>query len=60
MKVYLLRLAILLAAFVIGVLCFTFFRERSTPCVKLNPPNSQIQIIAKETGKVFSVKTCPH
>jgi hypothetical protein len=59
MKVYALRLAILLAAFLIGIICYIAFHNPSIRCLKLDPPDSQIQIIAKGTGKAFWVKTCP-
>ena len=59
MKGYVLRLAVLLAAFVVGVACFAAFRRRTPPCVPLDPPGSQVQILDKTTGKVFRVKTCP-
>lgn len=59
MKGYALRLAILLAAFAVGVICFMSFRRKPTNCVPLDPPDSQVQILDRTTGKTFRVKTCP-
>jgi hypothetical protein len=59
MKGHVLRLAVLLAAFVVGVVCFVAFRRRTPPCVPLDPPDSQVQILDKTTGRTFWVKTCP-
>ncbi len=59
MNGYALRLAVLLAAFVIGVVCFAAFRRQATPCLRLDPPDSRVQILDKTTGKLFWVRTCP-
>jgi hypothetical protein len=59
MRVYALRLTILLAAFVMGVICFVAIRRKPTPCLHLDPPNSQVQILDNTTGKTFWAKTCP-
>ena len=59
MKGYALRLAVLFAAFVLGVLCFVAFRPGTPPCLPLDPPDSRVQILDKTTGKLFWVKTCP-
>ena len=59
MKGYVFHLSIFLIAFVIGVACSVAFRRKQQPCLKLLPPDAQIQVLDKTTGKVFGVKTCP-
>jgi hypothetical protein len=59
MKSFILRFLILLAAFVVGVTCFVALRRQPTPCVRLNPADSQVQFVNLKTGKTFRVKTCP-